>query len=277
MSLEDMVGEERAAKAREAMSIPSTKLGGQFEAMPGFEGRLDRAISRVDATRGTHGTATRSGMAPSTIQPANEHGRYSFAMSDHGRTYFTGYPKKGNRTSLQGEHHGADDPGKFVSDRGWNWAHEAAGNMPYTGQARARPFVTHVEPQGRVDLDYNLNTDGRSAEFTADSLTVHDVEWIPPPSFKDKGVQGTLPNENWNKWPKLDNRESNYERIHDHPYSTDRPHSKSEQFKDVKSNMEIPGQMEMIDRPGTWDRPGEKGLIPLPGHKKATKRSKPQG
>lgn len=223
-----------------------------------FVSPLERARGNLDVTRGTHGTSTPDGSAPSEILPAATHGGFQSypGLSDSRRAYYTA-PRK-------------DGDGQDPSDEGWRWAQSSVGNR-LGGGVRARPIVTHVAPidEADVDLDMNINRGGYSQQMTASKLTVTDTEWIPPINEwargPSEGVQGTLPNENWNKYPSTSEPrdEQNFKELQRvSPYSPksgfNAPRVNEAQFSRVK---EVPGQMTMLDRPGSWDKPPRKADI----------------
>lgn len=174
-------------------------LNGQFTEVTG-----NMVARGYDPTKGTHGTKFTPGVYQ--IDPANKaegarvvhHG-----ISDPDRAYYTA------DTVNQ------DAPGHYAIENsekaGWIWADNSAGSQhdfipdgPGLLRGRAvagRPIVHHVEPIGKMDDDRNLNPRGRVAgEMTADALRITDTEWIRPPSDFETHVQGTLPQENWNKY-----------------------------------------------------------------------------
>jgi hypothetical protein len=128
-------------------------------------------------------------------------------------------------------------------------------------------MVLHVTPEdaSAVDVDKNLNNYGKDQQLTAPKLNVTDVEWTPPPQYSI-GVQGTLPNENWNKYPG-----STLPRYGDHNFTElqptrynsassgfNAPRISEEQFAPIKP---VEGQLEMFDRPPTWHSEGRKADI----------------
>ena len=163
----------------------------------------ESALARLDVTRGTHGTVTQDGQAPDEIVPSSKFGRPIWSFSDPNRTYFTASNK-----------HDVDDTLIDAPNRaGWTWAKLAQKESGLRNRDAPLPRMVNleVEPQGTIDIDQNANISGKSNEMTADSLKVKNVDWIPNPSETSvnvgiEGVQGTLPNENWNKYDKYGGR-----------------------------------------------------------------------
>lgn len=159
-----------------------------------------------DPQKGTHGTTFVPGMT--SVDPSNKaedakpvhHG-----LSDPDRAYYTA-----DQVNVVEDENGWTP--RDMSNGGWSWANMAAGSRRDTvtnpngtpGSVPGRPVVHRVEPEGTIDADRNLNPMGKVAgELTADRLKITDTEWIIPPSEENRrspGVQGTLPNENWNKY-----------------------------------------------------------------------------
>jgi hypothetical protein len=152
---------------------------------------LSKAFERLDVTRGTHGTSLSEGKAPSQILPAEKIGKRVWTESDPTRTYYTAVQKSNEN----------NDEIDIADLHGWSWAQRASDKISSSGTP-GRPVVLDVSPRGRIDLDYNLNEYGNSEEMTADRLKVNNVQWMPPRDWDDVAVQGTLPNENWNKYPR---------------------------------------------------------------------------
>jgi hypothetical protein len=150
---------------------------------------LSKAFERLDVTRGTHGTVLSDGVAPSQILPAEKIGKRVWTESDPTRTYYTAVEKR------------YYDETEMSDLLGWSWANRASDKLS-SKVVPGRPVVLDVSPEGRIDLDYNLNEYGNREEMTADSLKVNNVQWTPPLDWDDVAVQGTLPNENWNKYPR---------------------------------------------------------------------------
>ena len=132
-----------------------------------------------------------SGTVPEAITPAAERPgeRQSFSFSDSSRAYYTGkYEGPPQRAPI-----------RSAEEMGWGWAKEASRKQGETG-VMGRPVVHDVEPEGKIDVDLNLNRNGtQGAELTADRLKVTGTGWIRPPNESELGVQGTLPHINWNQ------------------------------------------------------------------------------
>jgi len=160
-----------------------------------------------DPYRGEHGTKFSNQVTTHIDAPKQRGSRGSqvHGLSDSDRTYYV-----------------ADGPKTNMVDS-WGWARMAAHNKldfvsPPTGGPKSaanqsryvqgRPVVHKVEPEGTIGGDHNLNPTGKGgAELTADRLKITDTEWIMPAqdSFdpaapKPIGTQGTLPNQNWNRY-----------------------------------------------------------------------------
>jgi len=161
-----------------------------------------------DPMRGTHGTTFVPGMT--SVDPSNKSKDarpVHSGLSDPDRAYYTAdlvEPVPDENGWLP----------RDMSNGGWTWANMASGSKGDSvpkgtndfDVVPGRPVVHHVEPQGRIDPDRNLNPMGKVAgELTADSLKITDTEWIKPMDIDQRrrggqGMQGTLPNENWNKY-----------------------------------------------------------------------------
>lgn len=219
------------------------------------------ADDHLDVSRGTHGTSTRTGMTAGEIVPASVHGGYQAFpdLSDSSRAYYTA------ETRPEGPAAGSDADYRDTSQQGWNWARKSQMNRTIGG-ARARQVVHHVEPIGTIDVDRNINEGGNATQMTADRLRITDTEWIPKASEDSAGVQGTLPHENWNKYPKSDSRYSRYGRSADlnqsylDKVSPEQFHSNLEP-PPAAPPTEMPGQLTMVDRPATWYEAGRKADI----------------
>lgn len=151
---------------------------------------------------GTHGTTWNEGQT--TIDPASSAGRdTNFEISDPNRTYYT--PYGGNSAYREW-----DDGSVDASAEGWSWATRAGGKEEVNvsdpnKSVNNRGVVHHVEAEGEIaDDEYSVGS-------TADRLRIKDTEWIRPPSGKEIGVQGTLPNNNWNRWGPLDDSPKSYD------------------------------------------------------------------
>jgi hypothetical protein len=161
----------------------------------------EKAMSRLDVTKGTHGTVTHDGSIPEEIQPSSSFGTSVWQMSDPNRTYFTAHSKPDDPVV-----HGFQrDP----EEASWSWA--GLSQHEYKLRNRDTPVPRtvslNVEPKGHIDLDRNDNPQGDVNSMTADRLKVKGADWIPKPNIFDEsngvvGIQGTLPNENWNKYDK---------------------------------------------------------------------------
>jgi hypothetical protein len=176
---------------------------------------VELAQDRFDTNYGTHGTITKSGQIPERIYAASDP-RFAeagatkqFDISDSDRTYYTA-PQWGDETMS----------GKPEEDA-WKWAGYAQDSSRWptydlkTGASTyptpGRAVALEVRPEGFKDLDVNDDSMGKLGAFTASSLKVTGAQWIPTMDYISRrgfdtdeveGIQGTLPGENWNKYPK---------------------------------------------------------------------------
>lgn len=206
----------------------SRKLSGQFGGLPIIEGEeaaVRRTAEKYDIMHGTHGTASDDGTALTHVTPSIEHGREVFqGVSDPQRAYYSATPIEGV-LHPEGAAGGFDSSPLDVSKQGWMWARDAVEShrnvgregFKNPGSPNPRPMVHHVVPEGKLGIDPVLNSAGGLQQVTSSRLKVVDTEWIPRPRMAQVGVQGTLPNENWNKWPAVDAigpvPENNYKEI----------------------------------------------------------------
>lgn len=207
----------------------------------------------LDLRQGTHGTVMpRDGSPMGDIVPSNKSGRMVHStMSDPTRAYYTA-----RDTAFP------DNPGRGADRDGWKWARLAADHGS-VAHPRGRAIVHNVRPVGKVDVDENLPSTGA---MTANRLRVTDTQWIPPGTGMsgDNDVQGTLWHVNWNEFRGPDNRdEANW-----HAYGKDPKVTASERIRQraeaptpAPQRQEIPGQMEMVDRPSTWYQEARKADI----------------
>ena len=132
-----------------------------------------------------------------------------------------------------------------------------------------RPIVQQVKPVGTIGEDHNLNPRGLvSQEVTADRLEITDTDWIKPPMWDDYGTQGTLPNDNWNKYSTDGgwSGDHNNKRLMTPEFAekyawanATPPITKMRLGQEGQGNLgqqQFPGQLEMFDREPTWHSPG---------------------
>ena len=232
---------------------------------PQFSVIKNMAARGYDVNKGTHGTKFIPGMT--SVQPSSKANAGSVhpGISDPTRAYYTA-----NKP--------VQEAGDSPERSGWTWANIASNNNMdqaatsptgtdyYAGRRPGRPVVHQVEPVGRIDEDRLLNPKGKvSSELTADSLKITDTEWIQPPSYKSEGTQGTLPQENWNRFGQADYEDRNnisveQQRVNKQKTqkSASQPSTNQQQFKTWKARKNLPGQLEMLDRPPTWHAPARK-------------------
>lgn len=237
-------------------------LSSQFGGLPineGEETAVHRTAENYDIMHGTHGTASDDGTALTEILPSAQHGRSVFpGVSDAQRAYYSATDLLDQQAAKEGRETSSLD----VSKQGWSWARQSVASHRNAGRAGhtdpnsppPRPMVHHVVPEGSLGTDPVLNRQGGLQQMTSSKLRVVDTEWIPAPRGSSPGIQGTLPNENWNKWPATDRDfggkvvENNYTPIQPKASDLYAPPPKS-RFTPV-SNKEMPGQRKLpLDGP----------------------------
>ena len=147
-----------------------------------------------DVDRGTHGTKYIPGMTEVVPASADSSVRQVHGgLADPDKAFYSA--------------HGPDVYGRTAEQSGWTWANVTSNNQPdWVGEGlnkstvQGRPVVHQVTPVGQVGADRNLNPYGKVGnELTADRLNITETDWIRPPTYS-VGTQGTLPNENWNRY-----------------------------------------------------------------------------
>jgi len=192
-------------------------LGPQFiqHDDPDMSEALEYAAERYDTSRGTHGTVTSTGQIPERIYSSSDP-RFAatgatkqFDISKPDRAYYTA-PKWGDPTmALKPEEDAWKWAGYAQDSSRWPTYDSETGAATYPTPGRA--VALEVEPEGFRDLDVNDDSAGRLGIMTAGSLKVTGAQWIPTMDYISRrgfdtqeveGIQGTLPGENWNKYPK---------------------------------------------------------------------------
>jgi hypothetical protein len=154
---------------------------------------------------GTHGS-TMAGPDQTHVDPGVASGKVNYGISDSTRTYYTA------------KHAGRPEE---AEKKGWDWAVNAVKSA-YDAPVPLRPVLHHVETEGVIDVDRNINPSGDTDAMTAERLRITDTDWIPDTEalnikYSRKyagedivGVQGTLPHVNWNEFDEKMKGRMNY-------------------------------------------------------------------